>query len=149
MRKHHGNSRRQRPREAASHGAPVLVVAHSNSEAELAKRAFVRKAQSMGFKLRKPDRENPAYDFLLESGKRSWRVEVKAIQSVDDLDHLDLGHINREQRGLGRQTRCRGNNNQHSKANQVDFLAAYEVPFDTWYIIPISAKALANADLSA
>lgn len=148
MKNHPGKSRRQRSRVAASHGVPVLITTPSNSEGELAKRAFVRKAQSLGFKLRKPDGENLPYDFLLASGKLSWRVEVKAIQSVDDLDHLDLGHLNRE-RGLGRQTRCSGNNDRHAKANQVDFLAAYEVPLDTWYIIPVSREALAQGDVSA
>jgi hypothetical protein len=125
------------------------MTTQSTSEAELAKRVFVRKAQSLGFRLRKPDGENLPYDFLLNSGKLTWRIEVKAIQSGDDLDHLDLGHLNLERNGLGRRTRCSGNDDRHCKAHQVDFVAAYEVPLDTWYIIPISREALANRDISA
>jgi hypothetical protein len=141
-----GKSCKQPSRVAArAHAAPVLV-ATSQADGERAKLAFVRKAESLGFIVRKPEAQDTPYEFLLDSGDLSWRVEVKPIERVDDLDRFDRDDVNLEP-GLGRRTRCQGND-QHSKANQIDFLAAYLVPEDTWYIIPISRKALARGEFS-
>ena len=141
-----GKSCKQPSRVAArAHAAPALV-ATNGADGERAKLAFVRKAESLGFIVRKPEAQDTPYEFLLDAGDLSWRVEVKPIERVDDLDRFDRDDLNLE-RGLGRRTRCQGND-QHSKANQIDFLAAYLVPEDTWYIIPISRKALARGELS-
>lgn len=138
-----GKSCKQPSRVAArAHAAPALV-ATNGADGERAKLAFVRKAESLGFIVRKPEAQDTPYDFLLDAGDLSWRVEVKPIERVDDLDRDDLNL----ERGLGRRTRCQGND-QHSEANQIDFLAAYLVPENTWYIIPISRKALASGELS-
>ena len=147
MKRKPGKSRTHSSRVAARTDPASVLVATNDADAERAKLAFVRKAESLGFLVRKPEAQNPPYDFLLDAGDLSWRVEVQPIERVDDLDQFDLGHLNSE-RGRGRRTRCQDGNDQHSQANQIDFLAAYLVPEDAWYIIPISRKALANRPLS-
>jgi len=147
MKRKPGKSRQHSSPVAARTDAAPVLVATNGADGERAKLAFVRKAESLGFVVRKPEAQNAPYDFLLDAGDLSWRVEVQPIERVDDLDQFDLGHLNSE-RGPGRRTRCQGGKDQPSKANQIDFLAAYLVPEDAWYIIPISRKALANGQLS-
>src|SRR5215831_5698564 len=48
---------------------------------ELAEMAFMHKAASLGFTVTKPYGESEAYDFIVDSGKRLWRVQVKSGSS--------------------------------------------------------------------
>ena len=52
------------------------------AKGELGELAFVHKAASLGFGVAKPHGENEPYDFILDSGKRLWRVQVKSIFSL-------------------------------------------------------------------
>jgi hypothetical protein len=140
MRKELRKSRKPRSRVAP----PAHENLNSNTEAGRAKLAFAHKAESLGFGVYITVGENPPYDFVIDNGRGLWSVQVKSIQSTRELDRMGL-----DRAGLGRRTRCRGRKDQQSTANRIDFLAAYEVPEDTWYIIPVSPKALANAELSA
>jgi PD-(D/E)XK nuclease superfamily protein len=144
MRKELSKSRKQRSRVAP----PAHEATNSKAEAERAKLSFGHKAESLGFGVYETVGENPPYDFIIDNGPDLLRVQVKAMQSVADLNHLDLGPINSDRRGFKPRTGCRGRNDQLYTANETDFVAAYIVPEDTWYIIPISPKAVANAELS-
>jgi hypothetical protein len=70
---------------------------------ELSELAFFYKAASLGFGVAKPWGDSERYDFILDSGQRLWRVQVKS----------GAYHQNR--------------------------LAAYLIPLDVWYIIPVEA----------
>ena len=88
---------------------------------ELAELAFVLTAASHGLTVSKPYGESAAYDFLVQSGKRVLRIQVKACFTR----YRDGFHFNLGQHG------------QHYTTEDVDFLAAYIAPADLWYIIPI------------
>jgi hypothetical protein len=59
----------------------------------------------------------------LDSGERMWRVQVKSTYSVYRSGYRTLGH---------------GSNPKPYQTKEIDFLVAYIVPRDTWYIIPVS-----------
>jgi hypothetical protein len=64
------------------------------------------------------------YDFIVESGKNLWRVQVKACASMNN----GLYHVC---------ARRRVNNVALAYAeSELDFLAAYIIPEQTWYILP-------------
>ena len=45
---------------------------------ELAEMAFTLKAAGLGFGVAKPYGDSESYDFILDSGVRLWRVQVKS-----------------------------------------------------------------------
>jgi PD-(D/E)XK nuclease superfamily protein len=80
--------------------------------------AFLHKASSLGVGVAKPFGDNERYDFILDSGERLWRVQVKSTCL---------------ERGGGYRTWGRGSNEKPYKASEIDFLVAYIIPRNIWY----------------
>jgi hypothetical protein len=104
--------------------APMVRGAmNTKARGDLAELAFVLKAASLGFGVSQPHGDNERYDFVVDSGERLWRVQVKSTCCA-------FG------RG-GYQAQSCGGNNLY-KAKEIDFLVAYIVPRDIWYVIPVN-----------
>jgi hypothetical protein len=98
---------------------------------EIAELGFAHKAAGMGFAVTKPYGESESYDFIVDSGNRFWRVQVKSGSSRKrDAYRVCARHFWRK-----------GQLNHAYTAEQIDILAAYVVPADAWYIIPVCAFA--------
>lgn len=98
---------------------------------EIAELGFAHKAASMGFTVTKPYGESESYDFVVDAGNRFWRVQVKSGSSRKrDAYRVSARHFWRK-----------GQLKHSYTAEQIDILAAYVVPADAWYIIPVSAFA--------
>jgi hypothetical protein len=90
---------------------------------------FMVKATTKGLIVAKPYGDSHRYDFLVDSGKRTWRVQVKSSTC----------------------TRCRAYTvNAYWKTtrkhmpylpSKVDFLAVVILGTDIWYLIPVRALA--------
>jgi hypothetical protein len=91
---------------------------------ELSELAFFYKAASLGFGVAKPWGDSERYDFILDSGPRLWRVQVKSA----------CHHHNRRYDVHGR---CGNREQSQYTSGEIDILVAYLVPIDVWYVIPI------------
>jgi hypothetical protein len=73
----------------------------------------------------KPYGDSERYDFVVDSGQRFWRVQVKSTSTLLN----GLYHVNAHRR------------TNHGvvpyESSEVDFMAAYVAPEDAWFIIPI------------
>jgi hypothetical protein len=49
---------------------------------ELAEIAFLHKAADLGFGVAKPYGDSERYDFILDSGERLWKVQVKSVATT-------------------------------------------------------------------
>ena len=115
----------RKSRQARGHSAPLVRgKLTSKTKGELGELAFSHKAASLGFGVAEPNGEDEAYDFIVDSGQRLWRVQVKSIY--------------RSYR-RGYRASCRHSNNDHYKADEIDFVVAYIVPREIWYIIPVNS----------
>jgi hypothetical protein len=94
---------------------------------EIAELAFMYKAASLGFGVAKPYGDNERYDFILDSGQRLWRMQIKSTAALRDGAY----YIN-AQRRLGKTVEA-------YTAAEIDFLVAHIVPEDAWYVIPVAA----------
>jgi len=92
---------------------------------EVAEAAFLAKAASLGFGVAKPWGDSDPFDFLLHSGPRVWRVQVKSTYKKNSYKFA---------------VRLDNRRDLYSK-NNVDFIVVYVVPADAWYVIPIEAVA--------
>jgi hypothetical protein len=113
---------RTRPRRIAP-----LVRGPLNNKAkgELGEIAFLHKASSLGFGVAKPHGDNERYDFILDSGERLWRVQIKTIYQVH-------GHLYQTSVSHGH-----GVNTKPYKAKEIDFVVAYLAQPVIWYVIPV------------
>ena len=118
-------------------GVPVLRpaakgnrVVHTRCQiGELAELAFHHRARDMGFGVTKPYGNHESYDFVVDSGNRLWRVQVKCSASFRHGGyHLKAHHF----------THGQGPKREYTP-KQIDILAAYILPARAWYIIPIRA----------
>jgi PD-(D/E)XK endonuclease len=94
---------------------------------ELAEMGFMFKAAGLGFGVAKPCGDSEHYDFILDSGERLWRVQVKSTY-VPRSDSYYLS--------------ARGGLDGKFKAytaEQIDILVAYIVVEDAWYVVPVAA----------
>jgi len=113
--------------EEAPGTAPLVRGPRNEKEkGELAELAFLHKAASLGFGVAKPYGDSESYDFVLDSGKRFLRVQVKS-------SYVCYGRVYR--------AKARWGNRQPYKARDIDFLVAYVVPRDIWYVIPVNCVA--------
>ena len=91
---------------------------------EAAEAAFLAKVTSLGFGVSKTWGDSERYDFILDSGKRLWRVQVKSSRHSDGSRYIV------KLKGAAAYT-----------AKEIDFIVAYIVPENLWYVIPISVAA--------
>jgi PD-(D/E)XK endonuclease len=96
---------------------------------ELAELAFTYKAATMGFGVAKPYGDSERYDFVLDSAGRFVRVQVKSSTTLLN----GLYHINCHRRTGGRAVPY--------SPSEIDFLVAYIIPEDAWFILPITVVA--------
>jgi hypothetical protein len=89
---------------------------------EVAEAAFVAKASSLGFGVAKPW-GGERYDFIVDSGHCFWRVQVKSTRSVRASGEYGV--------------RVAGGRMAPYRQTEIDFLVAYLVPEDVWYVIPV------------
>jgi hypothetical protein len=102
------------------------------AKGELGELAFAHKAASLGFGVAKPHGDNERYDFIVDSGERLWRVQVKTICQVH-------GHLYQTSVTHGYEDRKPYN------AREIDFVAAYLSPLGIWYLIPVRCVAGSTA----
>ena len=90
-------------------------------DGEAAEAAFLSRATSLGFEVAKPWGDSSQFDFIVHSGSRCWRVQVKSAGK-------------RSQSGYT--IHPSGRRGIYTK-DDVDFLAVHIVPFSAWYIVPV------------
>jgi PD-(D/E)XK endonuclease len=92
---------------------------------DLTEVAFLHKAMSLGFVVAKPYGHNHRYDFIVEGGKKLWRVQVKtSICVAGNLHNVSVRH---SQNGV---------RIAYTEA-EIDFVAVYLIRLDAWYILPV------------
>ncbi|HZQ68027.1 MAG TPA: group I intron-associated PD-(D/E)XK endonuclease [Terriglobales bacterium] len=102
---------------------------HPNTKrtGELAEAAFVVKAASLGFAVSKPWGDSERYDFILDAGHRTWRVQIKCTESTNAGGYqVQSTYTDRKRKG-------------HYTADDIDVLVAYILPLDLWYVVPAHA----------
>ena len=92
---------------------------------ELSELAFTYKAARMGFGVAKPYGDSERYDFILDSGSKLWRVQIKSTTTLLNGRY----HVNSHRRACGIVLPY--------SPTEVDILVAYIIPEDTWYLLPI------------
>jgi PD-(D/E)XK endonuclease len=96
----------------------------SKRRGEVSELAFFHKAASLGFGVAKPWGASERYDFILDSGQRLWRVQLKS----------GCHHRNRCYDLHGR---CGNQERAQYTSEEIDIFVAYLVPINVWYIIPV------------
>jgi hypothetical protein len=101
----------------------AIDIPHAKLRGEWAELRFMSRAAEHGLCVAKPWGDSARYDFAVEHQGHFLRVQVKCTQS------------------------CRWNsyvcnvtaNGVPYSVDQLDFIAAYVIPHDVWYIIPTAA----------
>jgi hypothetical protein len=94
---------------------------------ELGEAAFLHKAAGLGFKILRPWGDSERYDFVIDAGAGFRRVQVKCTESLNACGY-QIQSIYCDRRRKGKLT-----------LHDVDFLAAYIIPLDLWYLVPVTA----------
>jgi hypothetical protein len=96
---------------------------------ELAELAFMHKGISLGFGVTKPWGDSDRYDFIVDAAGRLSRVQVRstAYQSDRGYSVHTYVYIKHEMIALS--------------ARNIDFVIAYIVPLDLWYVVPVAGFA--------
>jgi hypothetical protein len=103
-----------------------IGIKHAKQLGEWAEMRFMACAAEHGLHVTKPWGESSRYDFVVEHSGVFLRVQVKATRTKQCNSYYC--HVRR-----GRQ--------QRYTKDDIDFIAAYVIPRDIWYIIPIGNTA--------
>jgi hypothetical protein len=116
-----------KPRSARRTPAPISLQ-HSKRKGEMAELVFVLRAISLGYPVSKPFGDSEPYDLIIENRGRLLRIQVKSVFCSSRWGYgIAVGHRHR----------CR----TEYSSDEIDFIAAYVVPCDVWYIIPVDQVA--------
>jgi hypothetical protein len=110
-----------------SRRAPRASKRTSKRRGELAELAFLWKAASLGFTVAKPYGDSDRYDFIVDSGERLFRVQVKSASRLSQDTYFVTTH------------RCCNGESIPYTSEEIDFIAAYIFPEDAWVVIPVEA----------
>jgi hypothetical protein len=87
--------------------------------------AFLLKAKRLGFLVAKPWGDSDRYDFILDSGSRLWRVQLKSTERVQargyEIQPIDSVY---------------SKGKTIYKADQIDALVVHIAPCNAWYVLP-------------
>ena len=128
MKKKSGNSRKRTRQIAPLVRGPL----NCKAKGDLAELAFLHKAASLGFGVAKPYGDKESYDFILDSGERFWRVQVRSTSYFE---------ANRSGYKVHASHNGKGSKVETYQADEIDFFAAYIVPLGIWYIVPVNQLA--------
>lgn len=109
-----------------------INIKHSKLRGEVAELRFMARAADQGLRVIKPWGDSSRYDFVVEQGGRFLRVQVKSTSVKQDQSYCC--HLN-----TGRQ--------KPYTRDEIDFIAAYIIPKDIWYIMPIEVAGRACSGL--
>jgi hypothetical protein len=90
---------------------------------------FMVKATQKGFATAKPYGDSRRYDFIVDTGRRLWRVQVKSSSRLCKGAY----HVSASRHSSGRTLAY--------KASEIDLVIAYVVPENAWFLIPVEAFA--------
>ncbi len=107
--------------------APHTARRNRKRMGEVAESAFLHKAMDLGLVVAKPWGDSSRYDFVVDSGGRLLRVQVKSTECLCVDRYAAAAH--------GCDPRVPYN------AQEIDFLVAWVVPENAWYVIPVQAFA--------
>jgi PD-(D/E)XK nuclease superfamily protein len=95
---------------------------------EVGEAAFLPKMLYVGYGVAKPWGDSDAYDYILDSGWKRWRTQVKCTASrLGEGYHVQpIHHLQGKARTL-------------YTADDIDLLVVYIVPCDSWYVFPIES----------
>ena len=105
--------------------------AQAKGQGEWAEVCFLWRASALGFTVSRPFGDNARYDFVVDAGAGLLRVQVKSVSVAHRADY----RIPASSGGRKKKAYTPG---------QIDFLAAYIIPEDAWYIIPYKVLAPYN-----
>ena len=97
-------------------------------QGEFAEAEFLNRAIRLGFAVAQPWGDSERYDFVVDAGERFWRVQVKSC------NHRARGQYGYNFKAY---SNARYYKRTPYSAAQIDILAAYLVPENLWYILPI------------
>jgi hypothetical protein len=100
---------------------------------ELSEAAFLLKAQTLGFRVLKPWGDSERYDFVLDSGGRLWRVQLKSTAVLHSRGYEVQAIYGVYGKGKAGYT-----------ADEIDVLVVHIRPRDVWYVLPMEVVALAR-----
>ena len=92
---------------------------------EMAEAAFLHKAMELGLVVSKPWGDNSRYDFVVDTGERLLRVQVKSTSCLCEGRYAVAAHGSDPKSGYS--------------AEDIDFLVAHVPPEEAWYVIPVEA----------
>jgi hypothetical protein len=118
----------ERPTWARASAPHRVRIKPPKRKGELADLEFLRTAVRLGFRVSKPYGDSDRYDFVVDTGERLVRVQVRSASHLSE-DNLYF---------IGSRRRVGGTGIPY-KAGEIDYLAAYVFPEDAWFIIPVEA----------
>ena len=127
MRKNHGISAKPHVIKRLSIGRDEW---YTKRKGEIAELIFVIKASSMGFAVSKPYGDSEAYDLVIEENGKLLRIQVKSAFTTSRWGYSVAVARNRS-----------GRRAERYSAEEIDFIVAYIVPHDAWYIVPVAEIA--------
>jgi PD-(D/E)XK endonuclease len=98
-------------------------IRHPKARGEWAELRFMTRACELGLRVSKPWGDSAPYDVAVEHNGRFLRVQVKCTCKKRLHSYV-----------------CSVSNSRGPyTSDQIDFIAAYVIPADTWYILPLAA----------
>jgi hypothetical protein len=115
------------PRRSSAQKAAQARGIASARRGDLGEVAFVHKAMSLGYVVAKPYGQMHRYDFMVEAGPNIWRVQVKSCMAMSKGLYCVM-------------SRCHTNHVEVAYSeSDFDFLVAYVMSEETWYVLPVCA----------
>lgn len=94
-------------------------------QGEWAELVFMARAAALGLNVAKPWGDSNRYDIAVEHRGALWRVQVKCTGYCGEYAYRVL-HRNRRKF-------------KPYTAREIELMAVYVIPLDTWYLIPVGA----------
>ena len=95
---------------------------------DIAEIAFLQKATSQGLRVSKPYGDSDRYDFIIDNGTHRLRIQVKSAGRQIGKDNYQIHSGRSLNRG-----------EVAYRKSEIDFIAFYISPEDSWYIVPLKA----------
>jgi hypothetical protein len=102
---------------------PGMNIRHPKARGEWAELRFMIRATELGFRVTKPWGDMAPFDLALEHRGHFARVQIKC--TIYHRGHSYKCHLD--------------SNGIPYRRDQIDFFAAYVIPTNTWYILPLKA----------